>query len=328
MAGEIAKVSERRLARIGLERLPTIIKNAGADGARRFLEFFAATIRNKNTRAAYLRAVLRFLDWLKERGVEHLNQVEPLIVSAYVEQLTSKYSKPTVKQHLAAIRMLFDWMITGGIIRFNPASSVRGPRHVVKRGKTPVLDDDQMQKLLDSFDTSTIVGLRDRALIGVMAFDFARISAILAMSVEDYFQDGKRWSFRLHEKGGKYHVIPAHHLAEEYMDAYVEAAAFGNESKAPLFRTTRGRSGVLTPRRLLRREALAMIKRRAKDAGLPASTCNHSFRATCITNYRNHGGSRAEAAKMACHESERTTRMYDRSDDSVTLEEIERINYR
>ena len=140
-------------------------------------------------------------------------------MSAYIEQITDEFSKPTVKQHLAAIRMLFDWMTTGGVIPFNPASSVRGPKHVVKRGKTPVLDDDQMLELIDSIDTSTVVGLRDRALIGVMAFNFARIGAVIAMNGEDYFQEGKRWSFRLHEKGGKFHVIPAHHLAQEFMDA-------------------------------------------------------------------------------------------------------------
>jgi site-specific recombinase XerC len=101
-------------------------------------------------------------------------------------------AKPTVKQHLAAIRMLFDWLVTGGILASNPATSVRGPKHVIKRGKTPVLTTDQARVLIESIDTSTPVGLRDRALIGVMTYAFARIGAVVSMRVEDYFANGKR----------------------------------------------------------------------------------------------------------------------------------------
>ena len=123
-------------------------------------------------------------------------------------------SKPSVKQHLAAIRMLGDCLVTGGVLAFNPVSAVRGPKYVVKRGKTRVLDDGQMQQLLDSIDSSTPVGLRDRAVIATMVYDFARIGAVLAMNVEDYYQQGKRWWFRFHEKGGKRHDLPAHHITE------------------------------------------------------------------------------------------------------------------
>ena len=110
-----------------------------------------------------------------------------------------------MKQHLAAIRMLFDWLVTGQVVATNPAHSVRGPKHVVKTGKTTVLDAEQARKLLDSIDISTVVGLRDRALISVMTFAFARIGAVVAMRVEDYYPKGKRWWVRLHEKGGKRH---------------------------------------------------------------------------------------------------------------------------
>ena len=137
------------LARAGLEVLPAIVTRAGEDTARRFLEFFTANIRNRNTRAAYGKAVGRFLTWCDEGGFE-LEDIEPMVVAAYVEQLTQEYSAPTVKQHLAAIRMLFDWMVTGGKLPMNPAASVRGPKHVVKTGKTPVLDADQARKLLDA----------------------------------------------------------------------------------------------------------------------------------------------------------------------------------
>ncbi len=163
-----------------------------------------------------------------------LPAIEPLHVAAYVERITAEKSAPTVKQHLAAIRMLFDWLTSGGIIPFNPASSVRGPKFSVKRGKTPVLAADEARQLLDSIDTATLIGLRDRALIGVMVYSFARVGAALGMRVEDYYLEGRRAWFRLHEKGGKRHEVPAHHNADAYLHAYIEAAGIAAEKKSPL----------------------------------------------------------------------------------------------
>src|SRR5262249_31669051 len=161
----------------------------------------------------------------------------PMLVAAYVEELGLRMAKPSVKQHLAAVRMLFDYLVIGQVLPMNPAASVRGPKHVVKRGRTVVLEADQARELLNSIDASSLVGLRDRALIGVMIYSFARIGAVVAMNIEDYYQNGKRFWFRLHEKGGKQHEVPVHHKAEEYLDAYLTAAGIVDESKGPLFRT-------------------------------------------------------------------------------------------
>src|SRR6185436_12728322 len=125
---------------------------------------------------------------------------------------------------LAAIRMLFDWLVIGQVVPMNPAASVRGPKHVVHRGKTPVLKAEQARQLLDSIRTDTIVGLRDRAIIGLMCYTFARVSAVVNMKMEDYYQNGKRYWIRLQEKGGKRHEVPAHHNAELYLDAYISGA--------------------------------------------------------------------------------------------------------
>src|SRR4051794_22931677 len=141
--------------------LPAAIAAAGDHAARRFLEFFAATIRNKNTRMAYYRACLRFFDWCEQHRIGTLADIEPLHVAAYIETMQTGFEKPSVKQHLAAIRMLFDWLVTGQIVATNPAHAVRGPKHVVKTGKTTVLDAEQARRLLDSIDTSTLIGLRD-----------------------------------------------------------------------------------------------------------------------------------------------------------------------
>jgi site-specific recombinase XerC len=114
---------------------------------------------------------------------------------------------PSVKQRLAAIRHLFDWLVTGQVVPVNPAGSVRGPRHVVTSGQTPVLDPAEARALLDSIDVATHAGLRDRALIGLMVYSFARIGAALGMTVEDVYTQNRRLWVRLREKGGKRHAM-------------------------------------------------------------------------------------------------------------------------
>ena len=174
----------------------------GERAERRFWEFFTAHIRNPNTRLAYLAAVRRFATWCERRDLA-LPEVEPMLVAAYVEQLTAVLAPASVKQHLAALRMLFDWLVVGQVVPFNPASSVRGPKHVVKTGKTPVLSPKETRALLDGIDVSTIVGLRDRAFLGVLVYSFARVSAVVALRVADYYTQGPHSFFRLHEKGGR-----------------------------------------------------------------------------------------------------------------------------
>lgn len=275
------------LAQVDAAFIPSLFVDAGEQAAYRFVEFFTANIRNPNTRDAYYRAVTRFTDWCAGRGVG-LTQVNAFLVAAYIEQLGQEVSAPTVKQHLAAIRMLFDFLVTGQVVPVNPAAAVRGPKHVVKKGKTPVLSAAETRELLDAIDTSKISGLRDRTLIGLMVYSFARVGAVVAMNVEDYFPQGKRWWFRLHEKGGKRHEVPAHHNAEKYMDAYLNAAAIREDKPGPLFRTL-NRKRELTERRLQRREVLAMVRRRARRAGLPDNISCHTFRATGITTYLENG---------------------------------------
>jgi site-specific recombinase XerD len=305
--------------------VPAIVADAGDAAAKRFLEFFAVTIRNKNTRTAYLHAAGRFFAWCEHHQLAALDEIEPLHVAAYIEALGKDSEKPTVKQYLAAIRMLFDWLVTGQVVATNPAHAVRGPKHVVKTGKTTMLDADQTRKLLDSIDTSTVVGLRDRALISVMTFAFARIGAVVAMRVEDYYPKGKRWWVRLHEKGGKRHEMPAHHNLEAYLDAYIEAAGIRDAGKAPLFRSAAGRTGMLTEKSMNRIDAWRMIQRRAADLGTRVKIGCHTFRATGITAYLEAGGTLENAQAMAAHESPRTTKLYDRTGDEITLDEVERI---
>jgi integrase/recombinase XerD len=229
--------------------LPARLFTPTPKSAKRVFEFFTTQIENDHTRKAYLNATRRFAQWCEARGIRELAGVETFHVAAFIKDLQNKelqekpFSAPTVKQHLAALRMLFDWLVIGHVIDVNPAHAVRGPKSVVKKGKTPVLTAEEARELLDSIplarntgrrrqrDRQTesqepaLVGLRDRALIAVMVYSFARINAVLEMKVRDYFVQGRRGWVRLHEKGGKEHEVPCHHNLELYLDEYIAAAA-------------------------------------------------------------------------------------------------------
>ena len=304
--------------------LPALFAPDAAAG-KRFVEFFTANIRNPNTRKAYARAVAKFAAWCDVNSFRELRDIEPVHVAAYIETLQGRLAAPSVKQHLAAIRMLFDWLVIGQVIAVNPASSVRGPKHSMKKGKTPVLTAEEARVLLDSIVPSSAVALRDRALIALMVYTFARVGAALQMKVEDVYVQGRRTWIRLHEKGGKQHDMPCHHNLDEYLHAYIAAAGIVGDEKSYLFRTARGRSGTLANRPMTQSDAYRMIGRRAAAAGILTKIGNHSFRATGITEYLRNGGKLEIAQQMANHESARTTGLYDRRNDQVSLDEIERI---
>jgi len=304
--------------------LPSLF-TARPDARTRLRDFFSSHIRNPNTRRAYREAVRQFSAFCAENDIRDLAQVQPIHVAAFVETQLKLHSKPTVKLRLAALRMLFDWMVVGQVIPTNPAHAVRGPKHSQRRGKTPVLQADEARTLIDAIDATSLPGLRDRALIGLMVYTFARVGAAISMKVEDFFVQGRRGWVRLHEKGGKEHEMPTHHNLDRYLEEYIRAAGIGDDRKSPLFRTTRGRSGELTDNSLLQSDVWRMIRRRALAAGIKTEIGCHTFRATGITVYLKNGGKLEIAKQMAAHESARTTGLYDRRDDEISLDEVERI---
>ena len=291
---------------------------------RRFLEFFAANIRNPHTRRAYGRAVADFLAWCDNR-VPSIEAVQSLHVAAWIEMQQKELSAPMVKQRLAALRHLFDWLVTGQIVAVNPAASVRGPSHSPKAGKTPVLSPDEARALIDSIDVTTPAGLRDRALIGLMDYSFAQIGAALGMKVEDVFTQNRRLWVRLREKGGKPHAMPCHHNLEIYLTEYIDGVGLASDPRGPLFRTIGRGTASLTRTPLPQANAYTMIGRRAAAAGIATKLGNHSFRATGITAYLKNGGTLEKAAYMANHASTRTTQLYDRRREELSLDEVERI---
>jgi site-specific recombinase XerD len=275
--------------------VPAIIAAAGDKASEHFLEFFAATLRNKNTRAAYVQAIAQFCRWCKEHKLE-LAGIRPLHVSAYIE--SKPLTAPSVKQHLAAIRGLFNWLVVKQVVPENPALFVKGPKFSRQVGITPIMEAEQVRQLLDSIpltrkikipkkhggghkEVPDLKGLRDRAAIAIMSYTFARVSAVIGLERGDYRMEGKRARLRLLEKGSKEKLVWLHREATEFLDAYIAEAGVDN-AEAPLFQSL-DKAHRLTGEAVDRRNMLEMVKARCKAAGLSETFCNHTFRGTGIT---------------------------------------------
>ena len=285
MNDDVVRVARTDSARTALV-LPRLIVDAGAAAVEKFLEFFAARIVNRRTRAAYGRAVGQFLAWCAARGLG-LTAVSPLHVAAYIR--TNPGSAPTVKQHLAALRMLGDWLVVSQVLPVNPAAAVRGPTHVVTTGATPGLSPAEARRLLEAIDPGTLAGRRDRVLVSVRLYSVARVSAVIGMRRQDDFRQERRGWLRLHEKGGTRHDVPA-----------PPSGGRGARRLPRAGRARRGDGGALPERRprgaaadgpgALAASRPGHDQATAAAADLPPSTCCHTFRATGITAYLSMGG--------------------------------------
>ena len=271
-----------------------------------------------------------FLTWCEDRALR-LDELQALHISAYIRELaeTKGLAETSIKARLAAIKSLFRFLVEGGLLRYNPAQDVRGPKVRRKGGRTPQLDSSDMRRFLDSIETHTLVGLRDRALIGLMAFAFPRISTALALRLKDLEPTAIGYDVYLQGKGGEAHRHPVHHEAATYVMAWVEAAGL-EERPAPLFQAVervKGKAPRASGRALSRRTAWEMVKRRAEGLGLNPDLCTHTFRGTGITAYTEAGGSLQMASKMAGHADVRTTQLYVRTSNKKLRAEVERIRF-
>lgn len=289
-------------------------------------EFFAARITNENTREAYTRDAFRFAAWCSQKGLT-LEAITPVHMAAYRDQLINeKMSAATVKRHLSALRMLFSHMVETGAMAYNPAREVKTPTIRRTEGKTPALSPEQMHELFQSIGDEKLIDLRDRALIGVMAYTFARVSAACRLTASDYIDLGRQTYLRIKEKGGVEREIPCHPSLAEYLDAWIGTS--GVVGASPLFPTFSGSAhDQLSERAITRDECLQMVKRRLKQAGLPTLFSNHSFRATGITTFLENGGQLEVAQRIAGHADSRTTKGYDRRATRLELSEIVRVKY-
>ena len=308
--------------------LPDIVRRAGPAAVFAAEEFFYGVIRNEHTRAAYRRAVDQFLAWCEQRGLE-LPRIAPGDVGQYFDGIRKKnLSIATRKQHLAAVRHFFDGMVTRHAVILNPALSVRGERYEVIEGKTPEISVPQARQLLRSIDTSDAVGLRDRAVLAILAYTSSRAGAAAKLRRGDFYDSGDhQWMLRFEEKGGKSREIPVRHDLQEMIAAYIEAAGLQQAPKdEPLFRAALGRTGKLAATAIHVNDICRMMKRRLKDASLPSRLSPHSFRVAVITDLLEQGVSLEEVQHLAGHADPRTTRLYDRRQRKVTRNIVERIS--
>jgi integrase len=303
------------------QRLPGLLADAGDAVALWFRDFMGQGITNPHTRSAYGRAIDRFLTWCSDAGVRGLDEIEPRTLATYLAQ--HRGSEATVKQHLAALRLFFSGLSGGGFIAANPASSVRAPQTRGGRGRTPLLIPAETGRFLESIDTSSIAGLRDRAILGVMVYAFARVGAVVALRGDDYFERDSRHWLRLRRLAARPHEVPVHRRAQAYLDGYL-AAWGGAPGAGPLFRSM-GRQRQLTGAALTRTDVLRMVKRRAHAGGLPPRVSCHTFRASGIRAYLESGGMLQTAQSLAGHKSARSTRLYSPPAGPISPDDIDRI---
>ena len=265
-----------------VDGLPDIIRSAGRAGERATLEFLNDGRRSANTKQAYANAAMRFLNWCEDRAL-HLEDVTPFMVRAYVKQMQRDYAAATVKQHLAAIRLLFDHLVLAGVLPLNPATGVRPPQTIAKPRKSgaAVLRPDEARRLLDSIEASDRSGLRDRALLGAMLDTRARVSGIVAMDVKDYGHDERGRFLRLRGRDGKTHEVPVSDTLRAALDIYMQEAGIGGDVESPLWRTMTKERG-FSVRRMSRVDVFRMIRRRARAAGLEAASNCDSLRVAAL----------------------------------------------
>jgi integrase/recombinase XerD len=290
--------------------------------AEALLEILGARLRNPNTRSAYRVAWRSFLAFCSKRQLE-LEAVKAYHVGAWLDQHPG--SRSTQRQHLAAVRLLFDHLMARGAIEFNPAARAKPPRLVRESSLTPVFEEAEIVNFLDSIKLDSEKDIRDKAIFCVLLYSWCRVSALINLSVADYYErGGTRW-LRFQEKRGKEHEVPVHSKAREAIDLWLQTSGIALNPAAPLFPAFGKDRETVELRRLDRRSILKLVENRAKASEITKRVCCHSFRATGITEYMNSGGTIEIAQQIAGHKSSSTTRIYDRSRDRLTIEEIERV---
>jgi site-specific recombinase XerD len=309
------------------EALSELIARAGPAAMFAAEEFFFGHLRNPHTRAAYRIAVGRFLSWAQDRGLD-LAGIAPKDVGQYLDWLRNQAtSVATRKLHLAALRHFFDILVTRHAILLNPALSVRGERYEAVEGKTPEITVRGARTLLASINTAGIVGLRDRAVIAILIYTAARAGAVARLRRGSLYHAGDQWMLHFEEKGGKSREIPVRHDLEQMLFDYLDAGGLRQAPKqSPLFRTAWRRSGRLTEHSMSAVDVCRMIKRRLRDAGLPLHLSSHSFRVTTITDLLEQGVPLEDVQRLAGHADPRTTRLYDRRQNRITRNIVERIS--
>jgi integrase/recombinase XerD len=308
---------------------PAIIASAGPNAGFAWDEFFQGEIANAHTRKNYKHAVRKFLAWCEDRELELLD-IAPGAVGQYFQELA--VAVPTKKLHLAALRKFFDRLVNRHAVYINPAATVRAERYSMVEGKTPEIQRKQAETLIRSIETTYVdeseikpdlIGLRDQAILAVLAYTAARVGAVAKLTFKSLRHDGTQYALRFLEKGGKSREIPVRADLQKIILAYVQAARV---TDGPLFRTAAGKTGTLTSNAMSGIDICRMMKRRLKTAGLPGEFSPHSFRVTTVTDLLEQNTPLEDVQHLAGHADPRTTRLYDRRRRKVTRNIVERIS--
>ena len=307
------------------EQMPAILERAGQNAVFAADEFFRATISNPHTRRAYGRAMGRFLSWCEDQGLA-LEQISPGVAGQYIYEL--EVSGPSKNQALAALRHFFDVLTVRHAVAFNPFSSVRGVKHDGREGKTPEISVVQARQLFKLFeDDTSVIGKRDKALLGVLAYTGARIGAIAQLKLGDFQDQGEQWVLHFDEKGGKARQVPVRRDLEAWIKEYMEAAGIEDAPAAsPLFRPAEGKPRQLVERFYTAHSMRQQITRRLKQAGLPAIISPHSFRVMVVSDLLSQDMLPKEVQYLVGHSDPSTTQIYDRRQQKVSRNLVERIS--
>lgn len=292
--------------------------------AETLLNILEGRISNANTRGAYKIAWRSFFVFCSEYNLT-LERVKPYHVGMWLKRHTGSVS--TQRQHLAAVRLLFDHLLEQGVLDINPAARAKPPRMGRETSPTPVFELEEIKTLFETINGGSLLHIRDKALFSVLLYSWARVSALVALKVEDYYQrKGERW-LRLQEKRGKIHEVPVHSKAREAVDHWLQVSGLETNPAAPLFPAFGKDKKTIQLRHLSRTSIWKLVQARVRASGLEKRVCCHSFRATGITEYMNAGGALDIAQRIAGHAELSTTKIYDRSKDRVTIAEIERVSF-
>lgn len=303
---------------------PALILTAGPGAQFAWEELLYGEIRNAHTRRSYQQAIHRFLEHCRELG-KKLSAITPRDVGEYLDGLS--VGAGTKKVHLAALRRLFDQLVVRHVVVLNPAASVRTERLQVVEGRTPEIGIEPARKLIRSIDTTNVVGLRDRAIIGILTYTAVRVGAIAKLRRGDFYATSEQHSLRFAEKGGKSREIPVRHDLQQFISSYLQAAGMEySDRSTPLFRTAIRRTRRLTQLAMNADVVSRMVKRRMREAGLSDRLSAHSFRVTIITDLLSQGVPLEDVQNLAGHADPRTTRLYDRRQRRVTRNIVERIS--
>lgn len=318
---------------------PNVLMRSGHIIIKLYNDYLHLSIKSDDSRQTYRSALTLFMRFLDDQNVEELLDVEPRHVQAYLDHRTKTLGRvPSARVHFSAVKGFFQHLVDNKKFAVNPAASVNYAFVNPRKGKTPIIRPDDVRKLLDSIPTdlkhpkmpAKETDLRDRALIGLMAYTFCRIGGALSANLGDYrYDDGEMW-LDMVEKGAKAHSVPIVGAARHFLDDYVSKCGLSDLS-APLFQSA-NRNGVLNGNRYNRNNSRRMIKGRAEALGIGGSgkgqtARNHTFRATGITHFLEAGGRIDDAQDIANHADMSTTRRYDRRDNKRLVNVLKNVDY-